>query len=802
MSKLTSMLQSCSDASALRQGHQVHAQFIIHGLYDLGILGTRILGMYVLCRSFIDAQNMFFRLELRYPSPWNWMIRGFTMMGWFKFALLFYFKMLGCGVSPDKYTFPYVIKACGNLSALNLGRLIHEEIFLMGFEMDIFVGSSLIKFYADNDSIDDARQLFDKLPVKDCVLWNVMLNGYVRNGDLEKALGLFRKMRFTEIKPNSITFAGVLSVCASEMMLEYGTQLHGLAISCGLDLDSPVANTLLAMYSKCRCLYEARKLFDMMPRTDLVTWNGMIAGYVQNGFLVEAWDLFREMLSSGFRPDSITFASFLPSVSDVAGLRQGKEIHGYIVRNGVHMDAFLKNALIDIYFKCREIEMACKIFEGTKTIDVVICTAMISGFVLHGMNTDALEIFRWLLGAQMRPTPVTLASVLPAFASLAYLRLGKELHGYILKQGHEEKCYVGCALTDLYAKCGRLDLAHHVFRKMPIRDAVAWNSMISSCSQNGKPEEAINLFREMGLKGTNYDCVTLSAALSACSNLPALHYGKEIHGFMMKGSLRSDLFAESALIDMYGKCGDLSFARRVFDSMEWKNEVSWNSIIAAYGTHGRVKDALNLFHGMLEKGIQPDHITFLAIISACGHAGLVDEGFNYFRSMTENYGITARMEHYACMVDLFGRAGRLNEALNIIKSMPFDPDAGIWGALLGASRNYGNVELAEMASKHLFELDPENSGYYILLANVHADAGQWNSVLKVRTLMKERGVQKLPGCSWIEINSISHMFVAADRNHPQSAEIYLLLKNLLLELRKSGYVPQPYLPVHPQNTHV
>ncbi|MCL7039114.1 hypothetical protein MKW94_014703 [Papaver nudicaule] len=799
-SRFASMLQSCS---SLRQGYQVHSQIIVHGMSDNGDMGSRILGMYVLCKSYTDAKNVFFGgIDLRYASPWNWMIRGFTMMGSYNNALLFYFKMLGCGISPDKYTFPYVIKACGSLGSLSLARMVHESVVSTGFEMDLFVGSSLIKMYAENGAIRDAHELFEKLPVKDSVLWNVMINGYVKNGDLNKAMELFRQMRFTEIKPNYVTFACVLSICASAMMLQMGKVLHGLAITCGVDSDSPVANTLLAMYSKSRCLYEARRIFDMTPRTDLVTWNGMIAGYVQNGFSVEACDLFREMLSAGVKPDSITFSSFLPSVSDLAGLKQGKEIHGYIVRQGVVMDAFLKNALIDIYFKCREIEMACNIFNQTKTVDTVIYTAMISGFVLHGMHSEALRTFQRLLEAKMRPTSVTLASILPAFAGLASLRLGKELHGYILKHGHEGGCYVGSSLTDMYAKCGRMDLAISIFQNMPVRDVVAWNSMISSCSQNGKPEEAIILFRDIGLKGEDYDCVTISAALSACSNLPALHYGKQIHGFMMKGSFRTDLFAESALVDMYSKCGDLTLARRVFDMMEWKNEVSWNSIIAAYGTHGRVKEALRLFQIMLEKGFQPDHITFLAILSACGHAGLVDEGLDYFRSMSQNYEIRARMEHYACMVDLLGRSGRLNEALNIIKSMPFEADAGIWGALLGASRSHGNVETAELAAKHLFKLDPENSGYYILLANVHADAGQWESVLKVRALMNERKVQKLPGCSWIEINSISHVFVAADENHPKSVEIYLLLNNLLLEMNREGYAPQPYLPEQPKISNV
>lgn len=797
-SHFVSTLEACFDHARLQQGRQVHAQIIANGISSNNVLGTKVLAVYVLCGSFLHAKNVFYRLDLRFASPWNWMIRWFTMMGFFDVAMMFYFKMFGYGTAPDKYTFPSLIKACGGLNNVRLAKCVHDTVKMMGLEVDVFVGSSLIKLYAANGLIQDARQVFDKMPRRDGVLWNVMLNGYTKNGDGKSSVEMFLKLRNSEVKPNSVTFACLLSVCASEQLIQFGTQLHGLVVTSGLELDSPVANTLLAMYSKCQHLSDARKLFNLMPHTDLVTWNGMISGYVQNGFMIEASNCFRDMISASVKPDSVTFACFLPSITEFASLRKGKEIHGYIIRHGVPLDVFLKSALIDLYFKCRNVTMARNILKQSTAIDVIVCTAMISGFVLNGMNTDALEIFRWLLKNKMRPNSVTLASVLPAFAGLAALKLGKELHGNIIKNGLDRRCYVGSSITDMYAKCGRLDLARQVFQRMPERDAVCWNSMITSCSQNGKPEEAIELFRQMGMEGTKYDCVSVSATLSSCANLPALHFGKEIHAFMIRRKFISDVFSGSALIDMYAKCGHLDFARRVFDLMQVKNDVSWNSIIAAYGNHGHLEESLLLFHKMIEKGILPDHVTFLGIISACGHSGRVDDGIHYFRYMIEECRIPARMEHYACMVDLFGRAGRLTEAFEMIESMNFAPDAGVWGTLLGACRVHGNVKLAEEASRHLLELDPQNSGYYILLSNIHADAGDWKSVLQIRRLMKERGVEKVPGYSWIEINNTTHMFVAADGSHPESAEIYLVLGSLLLELRREGYSPQPYLPMHPQ----
>ena len=796
--QLESVFRACSDAFVLPQVKQIHARVTVGGMSESNVLSSRIVGMYVLCGSIKYARNMFFRLELCYALPWNWMIRGFSMLGWHDFALLFYFMMLGSRVSPDKYTFPYVIKACGGLNIVPLGKMVHNTIRLMGFDVDLFVGSALIKLYADNGYIRDARCVFDELPVRDCILWNVMLNGYVTSGDFNNALGTFQEMRKSCSKPNEVTFTCMLSVCATRGMFCVGTQLHGLVIGSGFEFDSQVANTLLAVYSKCGNLFDAQKLFDSMPQTDTVSWNGLIAGYVQNGFTDEALPLFNAMISAGVKPDSITFASFLPSIVESGSLKHCKEIHSYIVRHRVPFDVYLKSALIDIYFKSGDVDMARKIFQQNTSVDVAVCTAMISGYVLNGLNTDAIDIFRWLVHEGMTPNCLTMASVLPACAALASLRLGKELHCNILKKQLDNMCHVGSAITDMYAKCGRLDLAHQFFRRMSERDSVCWNSMIASFSQNGKPEMAINLFREMGMSGTKFDSVSLSSALSACANLPALYCGKEMHGFVIRNAFSSDTFVASALIEMYSKCGKLVVARSVFDLMDCKNEVSWNSIIAAYGNHGCPRECLDLFHEMLKAGIHPDHVTFLVIISACGHAGLVGEGISYFRCMTEEYGICARMEHYACMVDLYGRAGRLHEAFDTIKSMPFTPDAGVWGTLLGACRVHGNVELARLASRHLLELDPKNSGYYVLLSNIHAGAGEWANVLKIRSLMKEKGVQKIPGYSWIDVNGSTHMFSAADGSHPQSIEIYLILKSLLLELRKQGYVPQPYLPLHPQ----
>lgn len=785
--------------SVLQKTQQIHAQFTVNGLLNKGISGTRILGMYIMCNNYFDAKKLFWQLQLRYASPWNWMIRGFTKMGCYDYGILFYFKMLSWGTSPDKYTFPYLIKACGGLGAVDLVKYVHEMIKDMGFELDVYVGSALVKFYGENDCLDNARKLFDKLSHRDVVLWNVMLNGYLKCEGLEgNLIKLFDEMRKSEVEPNVVTYTCILKLYGSKSMLRSGAQVHGLVLRCGFEMVPSVANTLVALYTKCRCLLDARKLFDFVVQADLVTWNSMIGGYVQNGIMNEALNLFRRLMYSDVKPDSVTFASLLPLVPELSLLTLGKEIHCYIVRNGVCLDLFLINALIDMYFKCKDVNMACQVFEQTSVVDIVICTAMISGFALNGMNSDALEIFRWLISKKMRPNAVTFASTLPACAGLTALTMGKELHGNIIRRGLEGRCYIGSALTDMYAKCGRLDLGHQVFIRTPERDSVCWNSIITSCSQNGKPEVAMDIFRDMGLEGAKYDCVSISAALSACASLASLCHGKELHGFMVRGGFNLDLFASSALIDMYAKCGSLELAQLVFDAMESRSEVSWNSIIAAYGNHGHLDQCLVLFNAMKDDEFEPDHVTFLAIMSACGHAGQVEEGKRHFNRMIQEYDIAARTEHYSCLIDMLGRAGRLGEAFQVIEAMPpFSPDAGIWGTLLGACKIHGNVELAEVASEHLFRLDPQNSGYYVLLSNLHAGSGTWGRVDQIRNIMKDRGVQKIPGFSWIEVNNSNHVFAAADKNHPLASQIYELLNDLLVEIQDEGYVPLLDSPMQP-----
>ena len=329
----------------------------------------------------------------------------------------------------------------------------------------------------------------------------------------------------------------------------------------------------------------------------------------------------------------------------------------------------------------------------------------------------------------------------------------------MVKSGFQADVFVETALVDMYAKCGCIGTARYIFDKMSERNVVSWSAIIAGYTQNGEVNEALRLLHQMQLTGVKPNSTTMVSVLSACVLLGALQQGMFFHAYILTSGFGFDSSVVSALINMYAKCGDIVSARQIFDRMSDKNIVSWNAMIAGYGMHGYGQDALILFSQMQQRCMEPNAITFISVLSACSHAGLVDEGWHYFHCMTQDYCITPRAEHYRCMVDLLGRAGHLDEALHFISKMHLQPDTGIWGTLLGACSIHCNVHIGEHVADYLLELDPENIGHYVLLSNLYAAAGRWGDVVKVRTMIKVRGLKKTPGHSWIEINNKVHAFL-------------------------------------------
>eukprot|EP01018_Ginkgo_biloba_P002101 Gb_06088 [translate_table: standard] len=495
----------------------------------------------------------------------------------------------------------------------------------------------------------------------------------------------------------------------------------------------------------------------------------------QQGRLKEALDILNAMNQPA---DSLTYVCLLQACTNKKAFTDGKFVHTHIIERGFTADRFLWNALVNMYNKCGSLVSARRVFDQMPARNVFSWTVMITAYARHGFAEEALALFHQMRRTGFQPDQFTFAGVLPACHNLVDV---KDVHEEILRSGFQPDVFVASALVDMYAKSGSIDDARDVFDKIPQRDVVLWNAMLAAYAQNGRfdgalklfqempernviswtsliagyaqnglGEDALKLFRRMQLAGVKPNLMTFTSLLPACANLAALEKGMEIHVEIIRSGLQSDVFVESALLDMYAKCGSIENARIVFDKIPQPNVVSWNSMIVGYAMNGCGKEALKLFERMQHFGTNPNHITFLCVLSACCHGGLVDEGRQYFDCMSQYYQITPTMEHYGCMVGLLGRAGHLGEAQDLINKMPIKPDASVWGSLLGACKIHGNIELGEQVAERLFELNPKDATPYVLLSNMYAAAGKWDDSEKMRKMMKDRRVKKKPGCSWIE----------------------------------------------------
>ncbi|OVA07506.1 Pentatricopeptide repeat [Macleaya cordata] len=394
-----------------------------------------------------------------------------------------------------------------------------------------------------------------------------------------------------------------------------------------------------------------------------------------------------------------------------------------------------------------------------------------------------------MLDHGLGPDNFTFPFVLKACSSLSALQEGKDIHEHVIRTGWESDVFVGASLIDVYAKCGCVGDARQVFDKILVRDVVLWNSMLAAYSQNGHPDEALSLCREMAwTTGFRPTVATLVTVISASADIAALPQGREVHGFCWRHGFETQDKVKTALVDMYAKSGFLKVARRLFERLKDKRVVSWNAMIAGYAMHGHASEALALFEEMKKEAL-PDHITFVGVLSACRHGRLMDEGWKFFESMVRDHLIEPTVQHYTCMIDLLGHAGRLDEAYDLIVRMSVRPDSGVWGSLLNSCKLHKNVELGEQALERLIELEPDDAGNYVILSNIYAQAGKWEGVAKLRKFMQERGLKKSIACSWIGVKNKDHAFLAGDVFHPQSDEIYAELKRLGGLMTEAGYVP-------------
>ncbi|KAI4354681.1 hypothetical protein L6164_003528 [Bauhinia variegata] len=650
---------------------------------------------------------------------------------------------------------------CLNSTTASLlhARQAHAHILKVGLFGERQLTTRLLSLYANNLCFTDVNLVLDSVYEPNLFSFSTLIHAFARLNYFDHVLRIFSQMLSRGLVPDGYVLPSAIKACTGLRALKAGQQVHGIASVSGLASDSIVKSSLVHMYIKCDKIQVAQTLFDSILDKDVVIWSAMVAGYSRLGHVHKAKELFLEMKDKGVEPNLVSW-------------------------NG-----------------------------------------MIAGFLNCGLHPEGIMFFQMMHSEGFRPDGSTISSVLPGIGHLEDSVMGTQVHGYVIKQGLGLDKFVASALLDMYGKCARaldmsqvfdevdqmeigscnafltglsrnglVDTALVVFRQFKAQglelNVVTWTSMIASCSQNGKDLEALELFREMQTEGVEPNSITIPSLIPACGNIAALMHGKAIHCFSLRKGYFGDIYVGSALIDMYAKCGKIQLSRLCFDIMPTRNLVSWNAVMKGYAMHGKANEMIELFHMMQESNQKPDFITFTCILSACSQNGLTEEGWYYFNSMSKEHGIEPRVEHYACMVTLLSRVGKLEEAYSIIEKMPFEPDACIWGALLSSCRVHHNLTLGEIAAKKLFQLEPDNPGNYILMSNIYASKGMWGEVNRIRDVMKNMGLRKNPGYSWIQIGLEVHTLLAGDKSHPQMNQILEKLDKLNIEMKKFGYSPK------------
>ncbi|CAI0401659.1 unnamed protein product [Linum tenue] len=737
-----SVLSACASLSAPILGELVYSLSEKNGSFSSGYVRAGMIDLFAKNGRLEDAFKVFNEVNCGNVVCWNSMISGAVRNGQNSVALHLFQRMGREFMLPNTFTFSSVLTACGALEDIQIGRAVHGWVIKCNSK-DVFVGTAIVDLYAKVGDMDEAAKEFNRMPVRNVVSWTAIISGFVKKDDSVAALKIFRQMKSTNERINNFTITSVLTACAKPDMAKEAIQIHCWIVKAGFHLDAVVGAALLNTYLKLDAFDCSEMLFSEMDEIkNPGIWAVMISSLAQSHNSGRAVEMFRKMLQEGQRPDKFSYSSIL---SVVNCLHLGRQIHCHALKFGSVFDLSVGSSLFTMYSKSGSLQDSYEVFEQIPFRDNVSWTSMIAGFAEHGCGKQALSLFRDMVSAGNKPDQNTLTAALGACSVLQSLHKGREIHGYVFRAGLGTESFAGGALVSMYAKCGALAFASKVFDMLPKKDQVACSSLVSGYAQNGLLEEAVVLFHEMIASNFKVDSFTISSALGAINSLDL---GLQVHTLVTKVGLASELSVGSSLVTMYSKCGNIVDCSKAFDQIDEPDLISWTSLIASYASHGKGEEALQVYDHMIEKGIQPDAVTFVEIISACSHAGLVERGHSCFHSMTRDFGIEPDNRHFACMVDLLGRSGRLKEAERFIDSMPIDPDSLVWTSLLAACKLHGDVELGKVAAEKVMELAPGRSGTYISLSNIFADVGKWKEAVEIRRRMSRIGVIKEPGWSF------------------------------------------------------
>ncbi|XP_061341709.1 pentatricopeptide repeat-containing protein At4g19220, mitochondrial [Gastrolobium bilobum] len=736
------------------QGRAIHCLSIKFGMLVDISLGNALIDMYAKCGDLSSSECLFEEMEYKDAVSWNSIMRG-SLYNCDPEKSLYYFKKMTLSEEKaDNVSLSCAISASSSLGELAFGQSIHGLGIKLGYKDSSYVSvaNSLISLYSQCGDIEVAENVFRGIAYKDIVSWNAMMEGFASNEKINEVFDLLIEMQIKgSFQPDMVTLTTILPLCSELMLSREGRTIHGFAIRRQMVSDHlPLLNSLIDMYSKCNLVDKAQLLFNSTTERDIVSWNAMISGYSQNKYSKEAQNLFRELLCWGPNCSSSTVFAILSSCSSLNSLHFGKSVHCWQLKSGFLSHIILVNFLMHMYINCGDLRASFSILhENSALADMASWNTVIVGCVRGDHFREALETFR--LMRQQTPfnyDSITLVSVLSACANLELFSQGKSLHGLALKAPLGSDTRVQNSLITMYDRCRDINSARVVFKFCSIPNICSWNCMISALTHNRESREALELFNQLQFKPNE---ITIVGVLSACTQIGFITHGKQVHAHVFRSGIQDNSFISAALVDLYSNCGRLDTALQVFRHSEEKSESAWNSMISAYGYHGNGEKAIKLFHEMWESGTRVTKSTFVSLLSACSHAGLVNKGLWYYECMLEKYGVQPEIEHQVYVVDMLGRSGRLDEAYEFAKGLQSKACSGVWGTLLSACNYHGELKLGKQIAERLFELEPQNVGYYISLANMYVAAGSWKDATNLRQFIQDQGLRKSVGYSLIDV---------------------------------------------------
>lgn len=723
----------------LKDGICIHSPILKLGVQDNLLLTNNLLSLYAKCCGSDHARHLFDEMPLRDVVSWTAVLSAYVKDGNHKQALCFFDSMKISGDKPNEFTFSNVLRSCCALGDSVHGARVHASVIKHGFGSNTILCSSLIELYSKADMLEGAVRVFNGVANADTVSWTAMISSFVQAGKWAHAVRYFIRMIERAVPPNEYTFVKLLVAC-SFLGVDHVKLIHAQLILWGARLNLVLKTALVDAYAKSRKMEDALKVLKQTSEQDVQLWTSVICGFTQNTNFVDAIGAFRHMVGNGIIPNSYCYAGILNACSSAGALHLGMQIHKQVIMAGLESDISVGNALLDFYAKCSNaVEDVKQVFKGIALPNVISWTTLVAGLAANGLTDECFQAFLQMRFVGQQPNSFTFSNILQATESPNETR---KVHGFIIKTNADHDIVVVNALVDAYAGLDMADCALRSVKGMSITNVATYTILASKLNQTGHHDLTLEIINHMRDDNLQMDGFVISTFLSASANLGAMQTGKQLHCYSITSGFGRWTSVLNGLIDFYGKCRCMVESQRAFSEVCQPNTISWNCLMHSFTLNGHTTSALSTLEDMRLSGAKPDSITLMMVLYICSKGGLVDMAFEYFHSLRQLYGIRPELNHYTLLVDLLGRAGRLDEAMGVLKSIPIRPNALIYKRLLHACKLHSNLLLAEELARKGLELHPRDHEFLALLATIYDEAGRSDLGNNMRNLIKEGGLRK------------------------------------------------------------